>query len=326
MPELRKDWLTGRSVIIAENRALRPNEFSAVTANASTTAAYAANCYFCAGHEAGTPPAVYEQTDEQGHWRVRVIPNKFPAVTLEVDNVGGSLKPAFGAHEVIVESSRHIDRTTSLSVRELANVLEAYAARLRHWREYGQLAYGLVFKNQGPRAGASIAHLHSQLIALPMVPPAVEAEAHRAEAAFSKRSTCPYCAVIDEERAQASRIVMDQDGFTAFCPYASVQPHEVWLMPANHWASFENSMDDDTRPRLAAVLHAVIARLEAVTPSTSYNMLIRTAPWRAGVEDWSHWRIELLPRTNPIAGFELATGIFINAVAPEHAAQQLRPV
>jgi UDPglucose--hexose-1-phosphate uridylyltransferase len=326
MPELRKDWLTGRSVIIAENRALRPNEFATAGLNSAATATTAAKCYFCPGHEAGTPPSVYENTDEHGHWQVRVIPNKFPAVTLEAAEVAESLEPAFGAHEVIVESSRHVDRASSLSVEELAHVLEAYAIRLRHWRDSGQFAYGLVFKNQGPRAGASIAHLHSQLIALPTVPPAADAELRRAKEAFAREDECPYCELIEMERAKVSRIVFDRDGLIAFCPFASIQPHEVWLMPMIHLASFEDWAQSDTIPQIARVLHALIARVEAVVPTASYNMLIRTGPWRSGCDAWFHWRIELLPRANSIAGLEVATGIFINAVAPEHAAEQLRSV
>jgi UDPglucose--hexose-1-phosphate uridylyltransferase len=326
MPELRTDWLTGRSVIIAENRALRPNEFAASKLNSAVTAANAAKCYFCPGHEAGTPPTVYEKTDEQGHWQVRVIPNKFPAVTLEADDFVAGLEPAFGAHEVVVESSRHIDRTSALSAEELAHVLEAYASRLRHWRDSGRLTYGLVFKNQGPRAGASIAHLHSQLIALPKVPPAAEAESRRAKEVFARQDRCPYCEFIDDEADKASRIVFNRDGLIAFCPFASIQPHEVWLMPASHSASFEDWARRDMIPQIARVLHALIARVEAVVPTASYNMLIRTGPWRSGSDEWFHWRIELLPRTNSIAGLEIATGIFINAVAPEHAAEQLRLV
>jgi UDPglucose--hexose-1-phosphate uridylyltransferase len=225
-----------------------------------------------------------------------------------------------------VESSRHVDRTSSLSVEELAHVLEAYVSRLRYWCDSGKIAYGLVFKNQGSRAGASIAHLHSQLIALPTIPPAAEAELRRAKEAFARQDECPYCELIADERAKVSRIVFDRDGLIAFCPFASIQPHELWLMPASHSASFEDWARGDTIPQIACVLHALIARVEAIVPTASYNMLIRTSPWRRGCDEWFHWRIELLPRTNSIAGLEVATGIFINAVAPEHAAEQLRLV
>jgi UDPglucose--hexose-1-phosphate uridylyltransferase len=351
MPELRKDWLTGRSVIIAENRALRPNEFEVPTAPSPdfeeglaasigeqsianlalaevglTEAPGVPACPFCPGNELGTPPAVYAPTNELGQWQLRVVPNKFPALSLDRDCAQPGAEPALGAHEVIVESRRHVDRVSAISVYEFRRVLESYAARLRHWRDHDNLAYGLIFKNQGPRAGASLAHLHSQLIAMPDIPPLVEAELQRAKDAYEQNKACPYCRLIADERTSAARIVLDRDGYVAFCPYASLQPHEVWLMPAVHSASFEQLSSGDSLDALADVLHLLITRLEQVIPAASYNMLLRTGPWRlVECTEWFHWRIELLPRTTSIAGLEIATGVFINPLAPEHAAPLLRP-
>jgi UDPglucose--hexose-1-phosphate uridylyltransferase len=350
MPELRNDWLTGRSVIVAENRALRPNEFDVATARSPefevglatsigkqnvanlalaevglTGAPGVPSCPFCPGNESLTPPAVLEQTNEQGQWQLRVVPNKFPALSFDDEHVESAAEPALGVHEVFVESRRHVDRVSAISVQELRNVLQSYAARLRHWRDHDKLAYGLIFKNHGPRAGASLAHLHSQLIALPAIPRVVEAELQRAREAYGQSNICPYCRLIDDERTSAARMVLDRDGYVAFCPYASLQPHEVWLMPARHTPSFEQVSDGDSLEALAGVLHAVISRLEKVIPAASYNMLLRTAPWRVECRDLFHWRIELLPRTTSIAGLEIATGVFINPLAPEHAARQLRP-
>jgi len=346
MPDLRTDWLTGRTVLVAENRALRPNEFhsesrllllpdgEAASAPGGTSAAL--SCPFCPGHESQTPQAEYEHLDESGHWQLRVIPNKYPAVTNSVV-VGGSpvvglaaeqsaapCIPALGAHEVVIESARHIDRTSALSARELRCVLEAYANRLRHWQSDRRLAYGLVFKNQGPRAGASIAHLHSQILALPVIPPAVEAELSRARQVADRSAACQYCRLLDQERAQGDRIVFDHDGFVAFCPFASLQPHEVWLLPTHHQPSFEHAASADTLNRLATALHVLIARLEPLVPAASFNLLLRTAPWRIDCDNWFHWRIELLPRVNAIAGLEIATGMYINPIPPEHAARELR--
>jgi UDPglucose--hexose-1-phosphate uridylyltransferase len=210
-----------------------------------------------------------------------------------------------------------------LSADEFRSVLEAYAARLAHWRNHDQLRYGLVFKNQGPRAGASIAHLHSQLIALPFIPAAIEAEQRRAVESYSRNRHCPYCQVIAKEQAANERIVLVRDGFVVFCPFASWQPGEVWLMPMAHEPSFE-AASPDRLERLTGVLHAVVSRLELIIPGAAYNLLLRTAPWIAGCDAWSHWRIELLPRVNAFAGLELATGIHINHLPPERAAGQLR--
>lgn len=341
--ELRTDWLMGRAVLIAENRALRPNEFTqqsvgevaAETGNLASTTSLP-SCPFCVGNESRTPPALYEKRDERGRWRVRVVPNMFPAVmpadaTTHIrpvvaitGNSPTSCAPAIGEHEVIIESNRHISQTSALSTIELYDVLEAYAARLRHLREQGLWQYGLVFKNQGRRAGASMAHLHSQLVALPFVPPPIEAEHKRAAAEFSKLGSCPYCRLIERERLSGERIILERDGFVALCPFASWQPYEVWFLPVGHEPWFESALGDEL-DRLAGVVHDLIGQIEQAVPGAEYNLLLRTAPWVGGRERWSHWRIELLPRINSFAGFEVATGIHINHLAPERAALQLRP-
>jgi UDPglucose--hexose-1-phosphate uridylyltransferase len=231
---------------------------------------------------------------------------------------------ALGAHEVIIESARHIDRMSAMTAVELKRVLEAYSQRLRHWRDDGRFQYGLVFKNQGPRAGASLAHVHSQLMALPAVPPTVEREWQRAQHDFEKDGNCAYCRLNETERAAGARIVLDRDGFVAFCPSASLQPLEVWLQPAEHAPWYERPAEADALERLAGVLHANLGKLESLVPDAAYNLLLRTAPWRPDAKRWCHWRIELLPRFNVLAGLELATGVHINPLAPEHAAARLR--
>jgi UDPglucose--hexose-1-phosphate uridylyltransferase len=308
--ELRTDWLTGRSIILAENRALRPNEFALASSGSGAQAVAnlalaevalpdmpgVPSCPFCAGNESKTPPAVYERLGADGRWQVRVVPNMYPAMIPEAVATGGSpvsriageppastlsATPARGAHEVIVESARHVDRGAALSTHEMHQVLDAYAHRLRYWRDDGRFSYGLVFKNQGPRAGASIAHLHSQFIALPEIPPAVAAEMRRAEDDYRRQQVCPYCRLIERERSFAERIVLDRNGYVAFCPFASLQPHEIWLLPDGHEPSIEQMPSPDALDRLAKVLQTLIQRLELIVPDAAYNMLLRTLPWRA---------------------------------------------
>lgn len=349
MPELRTDWLTGRTVLIAENRALRPDDFSSAHSTTpvsgepgSAAGSPAANCPFCAGNEVRTPPAVYEKLDVHGNWVVRVVPNAYPAV----DGWGNSEVATFlyegmhnspaakaaspvagssivGAHEVIIESSTHTESMGALSVAQLRAVFEAYVARLLYWRENAGLRYGLLFKNQGPRAGASLAHVHSQLIALPFIPTTVAAELDRATQYWQKAGKCAYCERIEEERLAGSRIVLECDGLIAYCPFASWQPHEMWLMPVEHEPSFELQARDSL-DRTCRALHLLISRLEAVVPGVHFNMLLRTSPFTSDYAPVHHWRIELLPRANSLAGLEVATGIHINPLAPERASSQLR--
>ncbi|HEX2476907.1 MAG TPA: DUF4931 domain-containing protein [Lacipirellulaceae bacterium] len=323
MPERRADWLTGRTVLFAENRAERPNEFCAPAVGPPSADSSA--CPFCPGQEHITPPTVHEVLDERGRWKIRVVPNKFPAVVQGGDVAAapqGTSSPAVGVHEVIIESSRHVDRLSSLSMGEVRDVLQTYAQRLRHWRETSRFAYGLVFKNQGPRAGASLAHLHSQF-SLPTVPPALHAEMRRAEQAALDSGSCAYCRLLEQELSLGERIVYDDGGYLAFCPFASVQPFEAWLMPKDHASAFEDISSDGFQG-MAEAVRWVILRIEAIVPDAAYNLLLRTAPWQGDSSPWHHWRIELLPRATPLAGFELATGMFINSLAPERAASKLR--
>jgi UDPglucose--hexose-1-phosphate uridylyltransferase len=316
--ELRRDWLTGRTVLWAAHRAERPNEFLAA-GNGVASAAGAvsgAACPFCPEQEASTPPAVFTCCDEAGRWRVRVVPNKFPAVSTE--------EPlAQGAHEVIIESARHLDRMSSLTVAELADVLAAFRERLGFWKASGQFRYGLVFKNLAAAAGASLAHVHSQLVALPETPAPVAEEFARARHVQESTGNCPYCELIADERRVGERVVVDRDGFIAFCPYASMQPGEVWLMPTSHQAWFEDA-PQPTHAALAEMLRSLLVRIEAILPRPAYNLLVRTSPWQDDAEACGHWRIEILPRVNPVAGFELATQMYINPISPTRAAEQLR--
>jgi UDPglucose--hexose-1-phosphate uridylyltransferase len=327
MPELRTDRLTGRVVLVAENRAARPNEFDDGTAAwaAGQAPVSAGDCPFCAGNETRTPPAVYQQTGADGGWRVRVVPNMYPAATLDAPPTAvGPALPAFGVHEVIIESARHVERMSALSIAEVRDVLEAYAARLGHWRDDGRFRYGLIFKNEGARAGASIAHVHSQLVALADVPPSVERELASARMQFHEAGACPYCRLIEHERTCGERIVLDCDEYVAFCPFSGVQPMETWLLPRAHEPAFERIGRTDARERLAGALCRLIEKLEAAAPGAAFNLAVRTEPWRPGCERWFHWRIELLPRVTALAGLELAAGVHINPLSPERAAGRLR--
>jgi UDPglucose--hexose-1-phosphate uridylyltransferase len=333
-PELRTDWLTGRTVVLAEHRANRPNEFMADPVSAASSES-SNSCPFCRGHEVDTPPAVETRNDERGKWRVRVVPNMYPVVMQPELGVGSGnvavegVIPATGAHEVIIESARHLDRTASLSIDEFKDVLAVYVDRLGYWHDArvqdgGQFEYGLVFKNVGSRAGASLAHLHSQFIALPKLPPAVAGEFQRAEEYCAKNQKCAYCDLIASERAAGERVVFEREGYIAFCPYVSLQPCEVWVMPTEHEPWFERQSRPAAVDRLAELLHPLLARLESTVPQGTYNLLVRTAPWCARAATCGHWRIEILPRVNPLAGLELGTGIHINPISPTRAAKQLR--
>jgi UDPglucose--hexose-1-phosphate uridylyltransferase len=307
MTELRHDPLLDRTVLIAADRACRPNNFT----TARWPVVSPAECPFCPGNENLTPPSVCQRPGDAGPWQVRVIPNKYPAVGPEV-----------GGHEVIVESARHIHLSSHLSVKELANVVEVYCQRLEYWRNLARARYAIVFKNLGAQGGASLVHLHSQLVAMDHVPSRIVREHRRFARHWEKTGHCPMCQRIASERELRKRLLVDSSAFVAFCPEVSLYPFECWVMPIPHASSFE-TLDSDQFTGLAEVLRIVFLRVEGMLPEVGYNLVLRTAAWSHPEREKYHWRIEIMPRVTGIAGLELGTGVFVNYMPPESAAALL---
>ena len=327
-PQWRQCLITGRWVAIAPGRAARPHDFHPVQ-----TAHGRENCPFCAGHEHETPAEVLTRRDpatspDMPGWRVRVVSNKYPAVDgrLPLEQFGtGPFAglTGFGVHEVIIESPEHVAATAQISAAQFAEVLWVYRQRLIDLRQDRRLKYGLIFKNLGEPAGASLEHLHSQLVALPMVPDLVEQELAGSLAYHRTHGRCAFCDMISAELAHGERVVMATDDFIGLCPYASRFPWEVWLLPRRHCSRFESLTDADL-PRLAATMHELLARLERVLPLPAYNYYLHTTPFDSSDLEYYHWHVEVTPRVTNVAGFEWGTGFAVNIVAPEQAAEQLK--
>ena len=326
-PEWRQCPITHRWVTIAPSRALRPHDFRHASHDSQAVADEIASCPFCAGHEHETPAEV-AVIYGPSNWQVRTVRNKYPAVNDQL-----SLTPwqrgmssgltGFGLHDVIVESPRHIQRTGDLSDSEFASVLEMYRRRLLDLRQDERLKYGLLFKNVGPEAGASLEHLHSQLVGLPMIPAAVQEELTGSEQYYSAHGRCVYCDLIATEETLGERLVKATNDFVAFCPAASRFGWETWVLPRRHADTFELS-DASQVPQLAAFLHDVLARVEATLPRCTYNYYIHSAPFATQDLRYYHWHIEITPRVYGAAGFEWGTGFAINPTSPEQAAESLR--
>ena len=316
LPEWRSDPLTGRRVLIAPDRADRPRSVGPA-------------CPFCEGHEAETPPEVlaYRDPDSRPNgrgWRVRVVPNRYAALRLDLEPepVPAGLEacrhesaPGFGVAEVFLESPRHETAFRNLPLSHVADVFRAWQDRLRHWRDDGRLDFAQVFKNEGPAAGASVEHCHSQLLGLPFVPPAVDEELARNAA-----GPCGYCRWIATERGGPCWVA-GSDRFAVVCPPSPRVPGETWVLPTNHAPSFE-AMDDRGREDLATVVRDLLGRVSRAGGDPDYNLIVRSAPFRHD-GTW-HWRIELLPRLTTTAGWEWGTGLLINTMFPEQAARLLR--
>lgn len=340
MPELRQDPITGRWVSIAQDRSQRPFDVKGAShqgAAASTSAA--ALCPFCPGNESETPP---ESMAERGidsspndpDWQVRVVPNKYPAfipaanqsadIVERVDH-GDDLFPcqqAVGVHEVIIESARHVVSVTQLTDVEMSQVVSVYRERIRQLSADPRLKYCLIFKNSGRDAGASLEHVHSQLVALPDVP-AAATERFAGSRRYFERTGRPVWADIVSREQDGPRLVRQTRHLAAICPYASRVPLELLIVPTGLATRFE-AIHDDVVADLAQLLRDLIGRLEAVIDDLSFNYLIHTSPFDTSGDDHYQWHVEILPRLTKTAGYEWGTGNAINSVSPEQAAQRLR--
>jgi len=328
MPELRKDPIVGRWVIIATERALRPSDFAA-----QATPPRAGSCPFCPGGEEQTPLEILagrtpsSPADGPG-WTYRVVPNKFPALRIEgdLDSSGEGLfdrMNGVGAHEVIIESPDHAASLATMSVDEVADVLGAYRERVLDLRKDPRFAYVLVFKNHGEAAGASLEHPHSQLIATPIIPIMVHEELEGAADYYRRKERCVWCDILRQERRTPGRIIAERGGFVALAPYAPRFPCETWILPARHRAAFEESGIDDLRG-LADLLGDFLRRMNRVLSQPAYNFVLHSSPFSEPDLAHFHWHLEIIPKLTRIAGFEWGSGFFINPVPPEAAAAALR--
>jgi UDPglucose--hexose-1-phosphate uridylyltransferase len=331
MPELRKDPIVGRWVIIAHERAKRPHVFKVEAPSAGASRF----CPFCEGQEDKTPPEIIAYRDFGSRangpgWRIRVIPNRFPALKIEGNlNKRGDgiydMMAGIGAHEVIIESPNHHSSMATLSEDNIREVLWVYRDRLVDLKKDTRMVHGMLFKNVGPAGGATLEHTHSQLIVTPIVPISVWEEMTGALEFHNYRGRCIYCDMAQQELAVEKRIVLDSIHFTAFCPYASRFPFETWILPKMHASHFENipkpGVDD-----LSHVLHQVLNKLESALDGPSYNYIIHTAPFDHAELPHYHWHIEVIPRLTKVAGFEWGSGFYINPVSPEDAAAFLREI
>ena len=330
MPDLRKDPIVGRWVIVAKSRAKRPHDFEFSFRRRRT-----GFCPFCPGHEDKTPGEILAyrnpgtQPNREG-WRVRVVPNKFPALEIEGDlNKRGEgiydMMRGVGAHEVIIETPKHLWTISQLSEPEIQEVLWVYRDRLVDLKKDPRLVYGMIFKNVGPAAGATLEHTHSQLIVTPIVPINVWEEMTGSLEFYHYRGRCVYCDMIQQELATEKRIVLDTPGFVAFCPFASRFPFETWILPKVHSSHYENIQKNGI-DELSGVLKQTIAKIEAALDQPAYNYIIHTAPFDTQELVHYHWHIEIMPSITRPAGFEWGTGFYINPVPPEEAAAFLREV
>jgi UDPglucose--hexose-1-phosphate uridylyltransferase len=330
MPELRKDPIIGRWVIISTDRGKRPSEFEL-----AKPAAKGGFCPFCPGNESKTPPEIMayrrnEDGADTSGWHVRVVPNKYPALKIE-----GELKregdgvydkmSGVGAHEVIIESPGHKDTLSTIPVKQFEEVLWAYRDRIIDLKKDPRLRYILIFKNHGDAAGATLEHSHSQIIALPIIPKRVAEEIDGALEYYNFKERCIFCDIIRQDIMQGSRVVSENADFIAITPYAPKSPFEIWILPKAHESSFEDCQKHHYE-NLSVFFSDVLKRMDKVLNRPPYNFILHAAPIKNGAAKYYHWHFEIMPKLTKVAGFEWGSGFYINPTSPEEAAKFLRDV
>jgi UDPglucose--hexose-1-phosphate uridylyltransferase len=331
MPELRKDPIVGRWVIIATDRARRPHDY-----HVERDAPRVGLCPFCPGQEDKTPHEVLAYRPADGPaarrdapgWSLRAFPNKFPALVIEgeLNRAGDGVYDhmnGIGAHEVIVETPHHEKSFAQLSQGEIESVLAAYRDRLTDLKRDLRFKYVMIFKNHGSAAGASLEHSHSQLIALPIVPKTVAEEMAGARDYYAFKERCVFCDIVRQELGERERLVYQNADFVVIEPYAPKFPFETWVLPRRHRSSFE----DATRAEhagLADAMRVALRKLDRALDDPPYNFILHSAPLQEPESASYHWHVEIMPTLGKVAGFEWGSGFYINPTPPEEAASFLR--
>jgi UDPglucose--hexose-1-phosphate uridylyltransferase len=333
MSVLRYDPTIGDWVIFAPSRAQRPHELRQESADSpQADAAFERNCPFCPGNEALAPPEIYGVPGAGGGpaaWSVRVIPNKFPALRIEEDNrhygdgfryIGGC-----GAHEVIIESPHHSLLLAEQPVEQVERVLRTAQARYIDLMRDPRFQTVVIFKNHGSSAGTSLKHPHWQIIATPVVPRMLRLKFAVATDYFDVTGESLYREKVQQEMREIKRILAVNDQFVALHPYASHLPFETWIFPLEPQASF-GMLEGSRFHALASILKLVLLKLHRGLGNPDYNLTIDTAGRGDEEKPYFSWHIRILPRLTTPAGFELGSGMSINTVLPEDAAEYLRKV
>jgi UDPglucose--hexose-1-phosphate uridylyltransferase len=334
MPEFRQNLATTAWIIIAAERAVRPEAFTRLRPPMDELPPFSETCPFCPGNEAMTPPAILTLPPPEGGepWLVRVIPNKFPALSPCDDAqhpvcsqaVGPYLwRAGVGHHEVVIETPLHNHDLPLMRVDELAQLMRAYRERYNALSALPTSELVVIFRNHGPRAGTSIIHPHSQIVASSIVPFLVRHKLTEGQRHYDTYGRCVYCDMLAFEQEQGTRVIADNTHFLAIAPYASSVPYEIWVLPRRHGATFGRVSEDEVHD-LANTLQDMLARLWRLLDDPDYNFVIDTAPEHMAGVPFYHWHLEIYPKLTTPAGFEIGSGIGINVVPPETAAQQLR--
>ncbi|KAK4345380.1 hypothetical protein RND71_035556 [Anisodus tanguticus] len=324
-PEIRKDRIHNRWVLFSPARSRRPSDFKA---KSNPQPNNQRECPFCAGHEHECAPEIFRvPEDSTNDWKIRVIQNLYPAVSRELDFqntpgtvVGDVAVNGFGFHDVVIESPAHSVNLSDLFPAQVGEVLLASKKRIEQLRNCDSIKYVQVFKNHGASAGASMSHSHSQIIALPIVPPTVSARLDSMTEYFQQTGKCSLCDI------QPNELLIDESAhFISLVPFAATFAFEIWIIPRDHSSHF-HEIDSEKAIDLGGLLKLMLLKMSLQLNNPPFNLLIHTSPFQDDHLPSTHWFIQIAPHLSGVGGFEIATGCYINPVFPEDAAKILREV
>jgi len=337
--ELRKDYLLDRWVVIATKRGRRPTDFAKQERETAKTS----TCPLCPNNESMTPPAILvylnrngkikKEKDKDGlrhkNWLIRCIPNLYPAFTPPKEKTSfqktadSCLAAAVGHHEVLVESPIHDEHPADAKISQLIQVINGYIDRLRELSSKPYVKYVSIFRNHGLEAGASLSHAHSQIIATPFIPRAIQEELVVSKKFWKQNKKCAFCEILKKE-SKSSRAILENSHFVVFAPYASVHPLEFWMLPKKHNTTILDLTQTEVKA-FAETLHKSLKGLKQLVNDPPYNYGFHMAIGKDARSHY-HWHLEVYPKLAIWAGFEKSTGMYINTVTPEIAAESLRKV
>jgi len=315
---------------MATERAKRPEEMRVQREARAPLPHYVATCPFCPGNEHLAPPEILRFSKPDGAWMVRVVPNKFAALTREgqpewkIERSRRTIR-GVGIHDVIVDTPDHALTTALLPPEWVETILHCYLERFLAVSADPRIAHVTIFKNHGLRAGTSLEHPHSQMIGAPVISSQVRQRLYEAIRHSDEFGECMFCEMMQEELAEDKRVVLTSERFVVIEPFASATPFATYIYPRRHHASFGDISDRELSD-LARVLRTVLAKLYVGLANPDFNYVIRSAPAEASGSKAYHWYLSVIPRLTRVAGFELGSGMFINTVLPEHATTFLRGI
>ncbi len=329
MQELRQNIVTKEWVIIASERARRPHAFAEPAHHQLTSRhpPFDPDCPFCPGNEE-LDLEIERIPLHAENWQVRAVYNRYPALRKEA-TLSRTFKgvqrciSGVGHHELIVQHTRHNTSLGLMSPAEAHTVLTMLYQRGWAIQADGRIEHIIYFENHGERAGASLVHPHTQIIALPVVPQNIRNRIEEARRYFDDTGECATCVMLNDELRQNARVIVDSPHFAAFVLYAALSPMHVWIVPKRHGISYLFTTEEE-RADLARTICIILNRIAIRLNDPAYNLVFRTAPIKEMNSTYLHWYVTIVPRLSRMAGFEMGTGMFINPTLPEECAVFLR--